>query len=1572
MADTTKGTLMSIELSAMFGINRDFEDKYETDPWYDVLGLGDLGWVQLGYALWSDVFGEALGSPATTLIPTDGQYGETVQNVFEVRHTVRLAKNGKNFKVFLPVYHGRMDPSLFFTGANSWYAQDAKAIADRIEAVLPNVTDAEQSLDLRVQIPTRVKALSSEDLGFPDADATEKLWSTIKSVRLISPPCTKALTTFVSQNVIDAWGQNIADSYMAKQFVGGLLRSRLVTLYVELEVSNGAARHICQGEPRLSLLGEYFIKAMESEHLFGASNWVHNVVPISAIAKANAASDLPPVARTDENGLTVDGKGNLLWIPSVDNSEFVEEEMEQGGMQPDGEWSRSDMVNPEQNEYIVAPGANGRNVRQRKPKGRNKLIYTDWHNARLSYTDDNGSLDLLDLSMYRKAGIGQLAKLLKQRLNDSGNRESATNLRFAVERGAEMGARVADQPALYEPFFSAEEASAMTDLLNSGKLFDYVNAATQRLERIVRTGEGSRRWTAEEIQAFDPIWENDWLSLDLIHANSPITFLRQLADMLRQSYDLVMGNQDQVFGRYVVTTTLKEMATLLVVVNYAGQRATLASKDLEERAKYVTPDLAPADQIEVTDIPFVSGKVELFPHQVKAWNYLKNTPQNVVLDVAAGGGKTLLALLDIAYQLGKGMRLPLIACPENLIKNYINDALWLFDGKMNMVVINGTTFNSPEWGEEKLLELVRHAPPNTIFLTDYNFIIPRKNSKRVQEVMYGTESITVSLNTEFLKKIPWGGIWMDESHMTKNAHGQTNKELMRLTATIPYKRQLSGTYISDNLTDVVGQFGLMSPQTFGDMEDFLEEYFEEGTRNSAPIPGAQRKIRQAMSEEANVITIRRKEWAALLPRRNDNFWAVEMSPAQKAVYISILQEQRQLLEEEYEGEEEQTVVDEEGNVIEDVEVDDNEINESDLVFYLQRLERFITAPASDPYVIANPSLLTGSDLVSPKLPKLVQVIKDHKAKRIPGKILVWTQYVESAASLFRNLPEDIRSRAILYTAGTAESAMSEFMSNPNKDVMFGCEKSMNTGHNLQFCSRIIRMETVWNWGTLEQGEARINRPSKNDPRREENGGQGIFYDWIFCNKSMDVTKNARMISKLISTVKFYEQNNPAYQDLTPLETIRLSKDNIFSMNDWEQENGGCLAYFNVYAEYAQLEQKEFDDFINNPENRIEPYTLEEGEILEGSGLLKRLPYIPQMQLYASDKLGLVPFVQYISSTMGTGKNKKTLLADDPDWSPAGMKVHTEYGDCVVKGYNLGRLDKATGVRAKPKSMRVVTPNGNTVTVLLTMAWVITKETTSGEDVRISIARKAGVDVGQEVVPTKIKNLKQLKQTEVVEDVDSGEPAKGRKPADNDAPGFGVFLETYNHQLSLVVNTEDADAAAALPTLKKLGFVEMPDYNYSKVANWKVLRQWVDNVSKKAEIHPDYLERLEEDIENWKAGKTMERFAYGLASAQRKNFLLAQKTSLPKGVIKPYLVAHNHKIFLCMNVKVNQATWPKVKAASTTGVSWKTVTGEHWCFLPTKQAAQQAVKELFAKFNIINRKELVQQFAEIRVIKTVSK
>lgn len=1548
---TNTSNIKPREISTLLEIDSEHVEAYTESATYDALVCGHIGWVNVGISTFKTFFGKAIGSRPNNLIAdaTTGELLTQTSVLYDSRYMARVKRVGKVFRVFMPIHQVAVNVNDYFDGSNGWYKQDAMAIARKLEVAMPGVTVMENAVDVTLDPKTVRTSLSNSELGFVEDGDLDNLRTVIKSYRLISAPCGKAMESLVSPSIIDAYASGTANSYDARQYIGALLRARRFTLFAEIEFTEAAATFVCQGPPKLSLLGAFIQNAMASNQLYGVNRWLDNVAPISAISEQNAKETKPAVPRTDENGLTVDQVGDVMWMPNVDNAAFVEAEIEQGGMQPDGCWTAFDAVDPETTEYITAPNAAGRMSRQRKPKGRNQLIYTDWHNARLSFTDDEGALHVMDTSMYRKATVGQMAKMLAADLTSSRDSATLSTLHFAVGLGADIGAHVQNAPALYEGFFSEAEANRLTALLNTGKLVDWIQDLTVSIGRVRRTGYGTRQFTPEEITALDGLVESNWLTLDAIHVNSPLPFVRQLAEFLAQTYELAVNNQDRIFGRHVVTTVLKEMALLTVVVKYAGERQQLAALDEKIRANYIKPPLDPIDQIEVKDLPYVSGSVELFPHQVRVWNYLKNSPANAVLDIRAGGGKTMLCLLDIAYHIGQGTRLPLIICPENLIKNYINDSLWLFKGKMNMVIINGQTFTSPEWGPEKLRQLVDHAPINTIFLTDFNFVTPRANTSRVQTVTYGTEQFDVSLNTEFLKSVDWGYVAIDESHIAKNSFGSLNKELLKITSTIPIKRQLTGTYISDNLTDVVGQFALMNPQTFGDLATFEEQFFVGGSRRSVPIPGAQRLMYQRMSEEANVISVNRKEWAALLPKRADNFWAVEMTDNQRAVYMSILQEQRTAMEQRMS---EDPAFASQFVGANERDGDDNALDAS-LSFYIQRLEQFITAPGSDPYVIAN-NALVGPDLISPKTAKVVELIRQHLSSKMTGKIMVWTQYVESAASMMRSMPPELAKQSILYTAATGEESMAAFKSNPNLRVLFGCEKSMNTGHNIQYASRIIRLETPWGWGTLEQGESRINRPTLNDPRRHENGGSGINLDWVFCNKSIDVTKYSRMISKLISTVKFYEQSNPAYEELPELVPMRLSKDNIFKMNDW-QSNDGCLEYFKMYSKYAELEQAEFEAFVADPKNMIEPYTLEEGEILPGSAILKRIPYIAEMGLYGQAALGLVPFTEYIASTHSK-KGKHLLLLDDDAWSPEGMRVHTEYGDCLVRGYNLGRLDTKTGKRVKPKTIRIDTPSGDVVSIPLTMAWVITRESTTGADIREAVARKIGVDTGKTVVPKVV-----VDKPEVV--VDNGD----RTPEVTEDVGFNVYAETYNHYIALVVNTEDADAAAALPDLKRLGFVQVPDYSYAKVLSAKTLEAWVNKIQTKIEIHPQYLKRLEEDIENWKHGKTIEKFARGLTTAQRKNWLLEQKVVTPKGVIKPYIVTHAGNICLCLNDRANGPTLAKAKAAQVPGIKWKTLAGEYWFLAATKQAAITAFKAMSAKYMVSNKDDVITDLASIRIV-----
>ena len=1540
-------------------------EAYQKSLWYSLSGAGSLGWCNLGYTIMHKALEGALGVPGTNKALSDEQIIVAARIISARAPTTRIKPVAKGYSVFLPIYADTMPIVLFSKqGVNVLYSDTANTYK-QLEKLLPNIWDASQPVDARISVDVALDGVTSADLGFEEEDTISLLKSGIKSLRFISAPVATQLPNRISSSLIDAWATDQGDMPPAdlRTYMAGCLALRSFTIMAEIFFPKEAAAHVCYGEPKLSLLSTYFIHNLQSTLLFGSREWLDVVGSLRVVDADVRESKIEPISRVDKAGLAVTQGDELLWVPTVNNIEEVEAEIEEGGFLPNGEWSRMDAINPQETEYIQIQRPTGGTSRVRKPKGRNRLIYTDWVNSLLTYTDDAGAVHLMDLSMYRPARPGQLRKLL-----EAGADKNLHSIELCLSEGVYLGASVENAPGSYAPYFSQSEANTLTAMLNQGKFAEFLHTIAVQFEQVRRRGVGGdgEVLTAEQLAQFDELYQDgEWMQLDNFHPDHPFGGLAQAGTMIRKSLKLLQDNPERVFGRKSVPAVLTAVAHAVVISEYAGKLSEVRSLDIEERSVYTNPDLAPINELEITDIPFVSGGVELFPHQVRAWNYLKNLPKKAVLDVAAGGGKTLLILLSIAYNMGKGLRKPLIACPSNLIKNYINDATWLFKGRVNMVVLNKVSMDSPEWGEEKLLDLVLNAPVNTIFLTDFNFLIPRRGSSRMHTVQYGPVAIDISLNVEFLKKVKWGGLWIDESHLVKNPYGGANKELARLAANIEYLTEATGTYISDNLTDAVGQFGLINPSTFGDTKDFQDTYYTNG-KGSTPVPGAQALIRAKMGEEATIVQIRRKEWAAILPKRSDAFYPVEMSAAQRSVYEAILTQEREALTTRLREDRRFRALMEQANnpALEDDEQEDaqravEDFMENELQFYLARLEQFVSAPERDPIVIDR-HLLSGADLISPKVEKVAELIRKHIKDKVPGKIIVWTSYVGSAKSIYDNLPADLRKHGLHYVAASGESTLAEFASNPDAWFLVGCEHSMNTGLNLQFCSHIIRLNSPWNWGTLEQGEARVNRPVLNDPRKEENGGKGIFYSWVFCDGSVDVVKTSRMISKLISTVKFYESTNPLYQQLPELAPIRLNASNIFSINRWDSPGAdGCIDYFQAYQAYAQLEEAEFAEFAADPNNRIEPYTLEEGEMLKGSGFLDAVPYIPQMQLYGQSQLGLIPFIDYANSET----NKKgELLAHDPEWDVSGLKVHTEFGDCLVRGFT--SMKQLPDRYVMPKRLRVITPDGTTATVPTTAVWVITKETASGRDIRQALAKQAGFST-KKVVP-----VGQVKQVPVKED--KTKAPKTRAPEPNDALGFDVFLETFGGYASLVLNTADASAAAALPVLTKLGFKETPVYWYSKVNTHRTLDRWIDSVIDAGlSIDAKALDQLENDLDLWKAGKDLSSFAKGLSKTDRQRFLFQQRSRVKPGTIMPYVVAQgvpeDEQIFLCLNDKPHGATAINdVRSVRVPGIKWAKVEGEHWCFVASKPELAALMKELFARFTITNKKELIAAYKDIRI------
>lgn len=1514
------------------------------------------------------------------------------------QESVRVKKVTNGYSIYMPC-SGKIEDSLSSIYGSSYYRANWETIKNSIEHALPGFFDLTRPLDVHLGRD----AIENTLLEIPeleiDAEQAEICKRAIRGLRAVASPSRNRFEKQVAnQQRIADWdeGDFQGDQYSATLALNAAWTTRNLQFFVEFFIPNEAAEYLTQEQGdsiRMSALAEYF--ANTQHLLFGGSiQLAPHVVSMKRIAADNAKSNIELVPRVDHLGVSVSQKGELYWIPNVTDPAFAEDSVEAGGAMPNGEWTMRDVVDPEANEYVQETTATGHVVRKRRPRGRNLLVYTDWHNSKLAYTQDDSRLKIWDISMFRPARPQNYTRVLSVDLESDSDLalEVLNSLHFVIQCAVKHGIQLPAGEEYNDPWFEAADLEILRRGFLEGQvpLLDILRVMRQVVSQGTRRHDGAEL-TPEQFRLAEAYTtKHKYPSLDMLSADSPVGIVRAIFAFFTEAARKFEENPDLAFGEFSVINTLGMLAYLRIVISLGGQYEQVRALDMEDRKLYLSPPLAAPDQIRVDGIPWVSGSVELMPHQVKVWNYMQHFPKNLILNVAAGGGKTLLALLYLAYGLGQGKwKKPLIACPGNLIKNYIIDASWLFKGAMNIVVINNTTVNSPEWGEDKLVQLIEHSPLNTIFITDYDFIVPKANSTRVVDYVYGNQKTQISLNCEMLKRAAWDALVADESHYLKEESSSRNREMNRLLSNIPYKVQMSGTYIADNLTDVVGEFGLMEPQVFGDKATFVEEFYPDGIRY-APVMGAQKMIRERMAENAMYVQIDRKEWAALLPRRYDAFYPVEMTPKQTLVYHKLMQ----LAEAEF-----TRLLNEREDLKEALEGETNEQDEDldslaesgQLGFYFQKLEQFASHPQNFPAIIEeDPRFrLSGADLISPKVHKVVELLRHHEQQGMPGKVLVWTQYVESAKHLYDNMPPDLKEASVYYTAATQDMAFAEFEKNPKKRYMFGCEKSMNTGHNLQYCDQIIRTENVWNWGTLEQGEARINRPRSSDPRKEENGGHGIHYSWLFVNKSIDVTKSSRMISKLISTIKFYNSDNHAYMQMDEPPPIKLSRANIFKVNDWQAGAGeddeeaakagklGCARYFAAYEKYMQLEEAEFRKFRENPDNHIEPYTLEQGHVPPGSGLLKSIPYVPGMKLYGQEKLGLVPYMEWVASTYAKGSIESNW--DNPDFSPAGMKVHCEYGDCIAVDYNRARKNS----NIKPKTMRVRTPNDKTASVPLAALWVITKAITSGREVREALAMQAGADTQAVVphaevpapmpapaVPEGEHNLKESKKL------------KGRLPeADPDGklPGFEIFVEVYDNLLAIVCDPGNPHVEENEKELKHMGFFQAPAFDYAYVTRPDAIEKWIASCDKAGlKIDPAYRRQLEADAALMKQHRDLTKFVNGLAAAKRPNFFRAQMKPAPKGTIKPYLFVVTYppkeggtvqRAILCMNHRGNAASLSSVRKIRTPGVAaWKGPRGgELMAMVNNKNEAQTLLRKLGAQFDILNMQGAISELNRVKFI-----
>jgi hypothetical protein len=1291
------------------------------------------------------------------------------------------------------------------------------------------------------------------------------------------------------------------------------------------------------------------------------------ITAISKIAQQVSRSQETVKARprVGVDGLVLDIQKRLFAFPEVNNTLLFEQRMQDFGAQEDGSYCWRPQV--EAGSEVVLEALGGP---RRLPA--NIPVFTDWVNDKFAYSNTVGKLSVFDLGTTVPARNTHIRQALEA-WSDLDQDGTGT---FAILNTAVTIASTFDKSVLTESPFDDLDPD-QTSGVDPEKLFP---TNTTSLATMVRASiDAHVRLNPYETDLYTVGWARMCKIFDLNPDSGIVTF-RWIGRILKRALDAIENNKEAALLRYSVLTVYQVIATLKVFAKYSGDMGGLISADEMERDAYINQQLDPDYQVEA--LPNIQKNLKYLPHQFRTHNRMRRGPKFAIWGVGAGGGKSILTLTNILNELkNKRCERPIIACPPHLVSNYVKEVVYVTEGKLNLIPV--TNMSLKQHGYEALAKLIVNAPPNTVVITDFNFL-----KGKSQEVSYGNKTINVYQNAEFLRQFEFDMIIVDEVHFLKNLKSSRRHAGARFMQDIPMKRIASGTLVADTLVDLVSQVALLDPTIFGTVEHFVKEYAEDyrGTKVLSWRPGAESEVRRKLEQHVVYAEAKRKEWAAALPKSTERFVFVDLTEQQRLVYTSILEETTELIEQAAQKDPKlRALMESEDESMEDA-------LEAKLRPYLARLERFLSNPEIDP--LSEKLLVDPSDRISPKALKVYDIIRDHRngvvgktregepimtsdGGAIPGKILIFTQYTASAEHVYENAPPDIKSRMIHYTADQKEECRVAFETDPTKDIMIGVSSSMDTGLNFQHVSRLIRLETVWTPGVLEQGNSRINRPElKNVEQRKQ-----IFFDWIAANRTVDITKVARLISKVVSAEKFYNHDDPAYQNLEDLPKIPMKMDSIRENNDFRSE---LMPYLECFREFQQVQHADYEKYRReNPDSLTAVQVPTDGN-LAGSKLLSRVPYVPDMAIYKAEQLGLVRYDQYLrfdadaleededdeGADTGDDENddEDTGELDGKDRAKAELRaklreerikmrnrpVHTEFGDGVIVG--LGRM-----------RIRVLFPDGTRKSINKMKAYVITRSSTNNVDLRNELLKQVGeipVDkpIQVPVKPGAADKKRQLKAAGV--DVD-------KKSKRDDVLRIKLSLNVVNDYLALVYSAEDEEKEAPqISALQNFGFQISPDYVFARILGpVRLLALFRGFRDKGFKISPEQ-SALFKNI--WYALTKNKKAFQNFGFASQFEIKLFQKEqirpSADQTMIKVYPIVEDQRLYVAMPLKGQSAT-RKAMRVKPLGIQWQEGggTSEIVRYVRTKAEALSVIKELIAAgIEIQNLERVRKQYENIRM------
>lgn len=1270
-------------------------------------------------------------------------------------------------------------------------------------------------------------------------------------------------------------------------------------------------------------------------------------IPLRQIAKSLDPTRTVP--RLSEDGLLVTERAEILSLPrELDAVRTFEDRYASAYTHPNGSFGAIDIDDP------VAS-------HRKPPKAMPVLI--DWSNLKFAYTTQDGRLQTRSLDRCRPVTITHIVRFLERRISEDSIRGFFSQ---TINVGVKWGF-----------------AEYINDIRSISEFERAIAIVGKQVDEYIKP---------EDISLYEVARYATTNYDSLVHPSfgKTITTFFTLCMAILQRID---SEPETAYAEYSVPTIIELRASLLLFTKYGTKIRELRAQDEELRKPYLTqpPEtVRPEELAKYTDanmpleaVPFANnaGKQPwgALPHQAKVAHLTASAPPNVILPVDTGGGKSSIIIYDILREMGRGQKGPfLILCPSHLVSNYVREFVYFTNAEVNVIPVTNYTIN--RHGYERLQTMIERAPVNTVLIADFNSIRNKASS-----IAYGVAPTKVFPAIEFLRQFAPQYVAIDESHYLRNRNAR-QEAVARLVSDIPKIRLASGTLVANVLLDLVAQFALMDPTLFGTEEDFIKKYAAGSTSNKIVYKdGAEQEVNRALRSSCLFAKAQKKEWAAILPFPLEQIHGVKLSDKQLEVYQKIFEQsfiealkadpaRFSLL---YTKQEDMTDKQREELLA---------LNLDGLMSQcLQRIEAYLIAPGEDEGGMLE---LSGDDLVSPKVRKLVDICKHHLESDIPGKILIFTNYEKATEAIDKALKAaGLGDISIYYKATEKEKCGAEFENNPNKKIMFGIENSMNTGLNLQFCSRLVRLGCVWTPGVLEQGNARIGRPNLKVKELRPY----VYYDWIVALDTLDVTKISYLISKTISAAKFAEAGNERFDDIDVPPLFPMTLENIQNMNSWTETLPEYAEAYKKYQtaleeEYAEYREKAKDYLFDEDGNRrMAP--VPRAPNIPGAALIRRVPYHPGTELYGQDQLGLVRYDQFLRQQGFNVADEEDEFADEGGSEPAdtsegggkgrlspekreqltkelalvnSMWAHTEFGDGQIENLSVStikvRLDSS----------------GELVSVDRLNCFLITRAETSPKDIRTQVLKLRGqvpLDSPIEVLESQLTpaKMKMLERERRMAEQEAYEQQQQKQATTE----FEFRFSIVNDWLSIILVNDDNETAVSV--VQQSGFKYSPEYYYAEMRTPKMLfdqfQAWYDAG---LEIPADYTDHLTEVYKRFKkSSKTGVANFFGVArELEIRNFYKVEfKPDPDANTIRPFPLIQDNVLYIALPAKGHPGSKNAMRH-KVPGVTWYLEEEGSALAAYTKTrnnavAFFDHIEEL--GYTISNKDELI---AELRTLKTI--